>query len=54
MGSASDYLPSDACMSGVRDLSKKLYPLCLVLVGSMNGFKHDLHKQQCHNGTKIV
>jgi len=26
-------------------LSKKLYPNCLVLVGSRNGFESDLHKQ---------
>jgi len=26
-------------------LSKKLYPHCLVMVGSKNGFKRDLHKQ---------
>ena len=25
--------------------SKKLYPLCLVLVGSRKGFEHDLEKQ---------
>ena len=26
-------------------LIKKLYPLCLVLVGSRKGFEHDLEKQ---------
>ena len=26
-------------------LSKKLYPHCLLLVGSRNGFERDLHKQ---------
>jgi len=36
-------------------LSKKLYPHCLVLVGSRNGYKLDLHDQNClfHNGTKL-
>jgi len=28
-----------------NSLSKKLYSHCLVLVGSRNGFKRDLHKQ---------
>jgi len=27
-------------------LSKKLYPQCLVRVGSRNGFKCDLHKKE--------
>jgi len=27
-------------------LSKKLYPYCLVLVGSRNGFERDLHKEK--------
>ena len=38
----------------VVSLSKKLYPYCLVLVGSRNGFEHHLHMQHClfHNQTK--
>jgi len=30
----------------VVSLSKKLYPHCLVLVGSRNGFERDLQKQK--------
>ena len=51
--SASDLWSVDTCQLWVRapskapavSLSKKLYSHCLVLVGSRNGFKRDLHKQ---------
>ena len=53
VGSASDLWSVDTCQSWVRapsnapvvSLSKKLCSNCLVLVGSRNGFEHDLHKQ---------
>jgi len=34
-------------MAPVVSLSKKQYPHCSVLVGSRNGFEHDLIKQNC-------
>jgi len=51
--SASDSWSVDNCQSWVRapskasvvSLSKKLYSLCSVLVGSRNGFERELHKQ---------
>ena len=54
VGSASDSWSVDTCQLWVRapstapvvSLSKKLYSNCLVLVGSRNGFEHDLHKQK--------
>ena len=38
----------------VFSLSKKAYHHCLVLVGSMNKFEHDLHEENClfHKQTK--
>jgi len=64
VGSPSDLWSVDTCQSWVRapsrspvvSLSKKLYSHCLVLVGSRNGLKRDLHKHKnClfHNRTKI-
>ena len=54
VSSASDSWSVDACQSSFRapskatvvSLSKKLYPHCLVLVGSRNGFEGDLHMQK--------
>ena len=54
VGSASDSLSVDACLSAVRapskapavSLSKKLYRHFLVLVGSTNALERDLHKQK--------
>ena len=50
-------LSVDACQVGVRippnahvvSLNKKRYPHCSVLVGSVNGFEHDLQDSLIHN-----
>ena len=65
-GSASDSWSVDTCQSWrefephqrppVVSLSKKMYPHCLLLVGSRNGFQRDLHTHKnClfHNRIKI-